>query len=643
MNERATNKSIHGHTLFWILVLIILPLLFTRQGIDPLMIPRMLLLSLVLSGSLVFLVFSEIKHPGRYDVRVLAQKIFPIFAAYFVVNLISLSVAVNRAEAVFELSKLFLKLGFLGIATVLLTRRTTDIQIILRSAIVAALLLALPAIGQYLNLIPPFFPNVSIVSATMVNKNLLTSYLALSVPFLLYGVLQSKGWWSVLSMLALMTASFLITNLQTRSVWVAVTASVVATMILYLKYRRFLQIPAKLLVFYQKRFFYVFNILLIVVALTLLVRFAYPPQHPKIKKETTGALTRMTSVEVRLALWQKTLRMIGDYPLTGVGAGNWKIFIPHYGMGGLPSEKGELNYVRPHNDYLRVFSETGIGGFLLFLSLFVIQFYYLYQLLRKSNPADKLLLLLLGWGLISYLVIAFFSFPGERPAHTVFLLTLTAIITSRYHHYFPKQNAPRPALNIAVLAITIAGLAGVIYTGLIRLQSEVHTKAGLKFQQERQWHASIPELSAALSPLSNLHPAGTPIVFYRGLAYARLDSLDLALRDFLAARAVHPYHILVLNNLAAAYQRLEQSEQAIAVLQEALSIAPHNEDVLLNLSAVYYKTGKYSQAYRIIQQCNPGSRNPKVQQFRRAIERKLKEMEKNGTADQDAVTTPGQR
>ena len=625
MNKPQQQPNHRWEKLFWGIILTGIPLIFIPTLIDPLMLSRFLMLTGILLLAIIVFLLANFRKKSSFDFAILRYRIFLLFALYGVFSILSIIHAVNPSEAVFEISKIFLKLIFWIVATALLVRKPSGVRTITRSITLGAGILAIMAIAQYFDIAFTSFPGKYVLKATMVNKNLLATFLALSVPFLLYGIVNTKGYWSVLSMAALMSAGFVISISQTRSSWVAVVGSLLLTTLFVLKYRKAVKLPARLITFYKKRLFYVANILLIVIALSVVAHTTYTREHQVLQKELTGAFLKTASIDIRMALWKKTLSMIADHPLLGVGAGNWKIHIPAYGMEGLPSESGKLNYVRPHNDFLWVFSETGIMGFLAFLSIFAIQFYYLYRLLfHTSDPTNKLLAVLMGWGLVSYLLIAFFSFPGERIAHSVYLLTMMAIITMLYHQHFPVKAVMRHRAVNALAFVVSVSLLFSMYVGWVRMESELYTKKGLQAQNRHHWAESIPELTKAISPFANMHPAGTPIIFYRGLAHAHLDSIRNALQDFQSAEKVHPYHILVKNNLAAAYQRTGDSEHAIAVLQDALEIAPHMEDVLLNLTAIYYRTGNYTKAYETIRRCNPNSRNPKVRQFRQAIEKKLK-------------------
>lgn len=85
---------------------------------------------------------------------------------------------------------------------------------------------------------------------------------------------------------------------------------------------------------------------------------------PAESLEPSARESKRASAEWRLAVWSDTLDLIRDHPL-GVGAGNFEhAFIP-YALTDR-SRPGEVTvFHSPHNDYLRLVAEEGIGGSLL--------------------------------------------------------------------------------------------------------------------------------------------------------------------------------------------------------------------------------------------------------------------------------------
>lgn len=97
--------------------------------------------------------------------------------------------------------------------------------------------------------------------------------------------------------------------------------------------------------------------------------------------------------------------MIEDYPLFGIGIGNFnQVYISQNYISPYANEK---NLVSPHNIYLHVFTESGLLGGIPFLLLLGYIIYYLINSLKNKNKLALGILL----GYIAVLVQGFVDFP----------------------------------------------------------------------------------------------------------------------------------------------------------------------------------------------------------------------------------------
>ncbi len=84
----------------------------------------------------------------------------------------------------------------------------------------------------------------------------------------------------------------------------------------------------------------------------------------------------------RLFIWKKSLEIIKDNPILGVGQGHFETVYAKY----LDSSKNETK-TRPHahNDYLNFAAISGIPGALIFISIWMVVFFRLNQIWHKSE------------------------------------------------------------------------------------------------------------------------------------------------------------------------------------------------------------------------------------------------------------------
>jgi len=122
----------------------------------------------------------------------------------------------------------------------------------------------------------------------------------------------------------------------------------------------------------------------------------------------------------------KSFQIIQDNPILGVGAGNWKYNYPYYKVDDIETSLFyNTVFNRPHNDFIWVFSETGLIGFiLLMLIIMYIGRHSLFRIIQEKNIKNILIISTL----IGLLIISFFSFPRERILHIVITSILLAIL-----------------------------------------------------------------------------------------------------------------------------------------------------------------------------------------------------------------------
>ncbi len=123
-----------------------------------------------------------------------------------------------------------------------------------------------------------------------------------------------------------------------------------------------------------------------------------------------------TQAQARLYAWQNTMVMIGDYTLTGSGAGTFQYLFPMYETGSLSQV-----YDHAHNDYLELLEEQGIIGFALAAFAIVsIWFTIAKAFIRRRNVYFRAMLFGSLAGMTSLLLHAMVDFNFHIPANTAY-------------------------------------------------------------------------------------------------------------------------------------------------------------------------------------------------------------------------------
>ncbi|WP_055446808.1 O-antigen ligase family protein [Lacinutrix mariniflava] len=131
----------------------------------------------------------------------------------------------------------------------------------------------------------------------------------------------------------------------------------------------------------------------------------------------------------RKDIWNSAITDFKKSPIIGVGVGNWR----HNSKISLylnRRNKGVVFSTHVHNDYLQSLAETGIIGFLLYISIYIICFITLIKHYYKAKTdTSKFIIISLALALLSYMIDAFFNFPHHRaPIQIVFALVLAIIL-----------------------------------------------------------------------------------------------------------------------------------------------------------------------------------------------------------------------
>lgn len=136
-----------------------------------------------------------------------------------------------------------------------------------------------------------------------------------------------------------------------------------------------------------------------------LVRFVPDAPTPTLTEvPIVGGLNArdVSSVNTRLQMWQRSLEMVRDYPLTGVGMAMYRqaIRLPQYQI---PYFE-QINFTAPHshNEWLQILVDLGIGGLLWLMGMVIVLGMSLGRMARSGDAFSTALALALTVGFIAH-------------------------------------------------------------------------------------------------------------------------------------------------------------------------------------------------------------------------------------------------
>lgn len=495
------------------------------------------------------------------------------------------------------------------ITTLLIIQNQLKIKYLLRAVVMFGLISTVIALSQLFEMSisgKSFFISALELNSRFGHKNLLSSVLFLVFPFILISIIKVKRHKALLVGLGVII--LLLTWLvQTKAVIVAFVVFFFVLLFMLFRYRVL-----------SKR-------ILVRLTVTLFLFIVIISGFTFLNRQKFSRIFDSKSSLERIAIWKNSVEMIKENFIFGVGAGNWQIEFPKYGLDKFAEsavKNGMTTFQRPHNDYLWVFCETGFWGLLAYLFIFATILFYLLRIFkRRRGNKDYWMFFIFLATVLGYLLIAFVDFPLERIEHQVLLYTTFAIIAAHYYKNVYMVNPPTRSeiKGPALFILLILSLLFSFTVCIKRATGAYHTQRLYLFKQQSNWEKLIDEADKSINLFYSVDPMSAPIVWYKGVALFTSGNMEAAKTCFEQANLIHPYHIHVLNNLGSCYEKLNDHKKAEEMYLRALAISSEFEEARLNLSAVYFNGKEFEKAFKTIDNCSVNSTDEKYKLFLPAI------------------------
>lgn len=624
-------KNISSITILYSLFFCLLPFIFTEQIVDPVLIPRQIFASIFVSVIIIFLAVS-LFNKQKLETGFLKLYLLLGLVAFLLITLFSAVFSVNSVESIYKISKLYLEVSFFIVTTVMIINKKLSVIHISKAIVLFSIIIIISVVWQFTKALADnieIFALPNQFTSFFANKNLLASIIFLTIPFVFIAAATGSRW-KMVALAVYGLELLIILLLQTKAAILAIFISFIIFngFLFFNKKEKNTGLPVKPIVIITLLFFIMVGFFYIKTKYD--IKFDFTSQQAQVEQATVSAntnismpsLTNKNSAFSRFRLWDNSLEMIKENPVTGVGAGNWQIFFPKYGLGKFEEEtaNGVQTYQRPHNDFLWVFCETGIAGICFYVSIFVFAIIYLLKLIRIQKT------ILLKWkywallsGIIGYVIIASVDFPFERTEHQLLLMLILSIITAGYFLECKEEKNAKKIPPSLVMIFLIGAVIVSFVVSVNRYSGEKNTHKLYISHYNANWPQLIKDAGNSINSCYNMDPMSTPIDWYKGVAFFTLGNLEAAKTCFENAYSLHPYHIHVINNLASCYEKLLLHDKAIEYYQKALRISSGFEETILNLSAVYFNIKNYEMAFKTISQCKTSCTDPKYSTFLPAI------------------------
>ncbi len=507
---------------------------------------------------------------------------------------ISLSYSLNAFEGFVIVRRYLCALTIFFVISNVFSKNETDR--LLRLLFCSATLVALLGIGQYLFAID-IIQQLAPPASTFANKNMAAQFLILTLPLGITFYLESKKststwFFSIASGLCLI---YLIYT-RTRAGWVAFSVQTLFILFVAIKHRF---VAREILPWNKHK-----KIALLASLAMIFIMVNIGPQGTHTGVTTISS--RISTItpsnnKVRLAIWENSLAMIKDNPIVGVGLGNLKVHYPRYNNKVASDNQFSLTRQlhNAHNDYLQIWAELGIIGFMIFLLTGLLFLSKLKTIVFDETSFEKKPLWGLGilTGLLGISITALFSFPLQLATPLFFIFVFLGSLQIIGPKDFYSWKVPKRLLIYLGIGISIVLPASTIYH-LRLIGADYNYFQALNSELNNEWKKVLYHSGKAHYYSS----ADKRILTTLGSAKIALSSYESGIKDLENVLMSYPHLPNALLNLSIGYEQTNQLDSAVGMCQRAVEILPNYADAHSRLGQLHIKTGKYEQAINAYKQ-----------------------------------------
>jgi len=491
-------------------VTVLTPNLMTLDSLGP------KFLSLALLNLITYIFFlsrKEFRTSADGQIRFFRTPVGLVYTLFMLVALLSFINAINIRESILNYAKLFTLFSAAYNVSVILRNDTRHLRVI---SVALSLLLIFDSFTVFYHVATSVLagkgPNIYEIKSIYSNKNILSAALFVKTPFALWLLAFDTKKFKALGFFTVLVALLAILLMSTRAFYLGFIFMTIA-------FVTFMGIR-----YYRKNERRQLITLFISVGATIAIafllfsgvlKFLYPESDRNAY--TVDFISRLKTISQgegqRTRGWERTLKLIEEHPVLGVGTGNWKLEVLKYENLTSPDY---IYMYKTHNDFLETTSETGIVGGVLFLSIFILIGYnFLRAFFRRgATEASYKFLFLPAFGLFAYTFDAFFNFPADRPE----ICSLFAIYTGAciaFSPVFSLQSAVRR------LKSPVTGHQSPVTSHQSPVTGHQSPVTSHQSAEENSFH--VPRPTSYLLPLTFV----ILLIFFVYILYLNFESLKL--------------------------------------------------------------------------------------------------------------------
>ena len=433
-------------------------------------------------------------------------------------------------------------------------------------------------------------------AASFSNKNLASHFVVMTLPlsFLMFAVSKNKLISIVYSIVTFFALWYVIV-IAARQAYVAVFAELlILVLFLIFDYVKNNNVFLKNIQYKWSKFF---TFLFLVFSLFIVSNFSNNGfdlnKGDKLKKVSEISLEGGST---RIPAWKNTIEIIKDYPVTGVGIGQWQEYYPlYYDVSDLDVIFGDTTRLtKLHNEYLEMFANVGLLGFSLLVWVFIIVFRNIWSSLKHND--DREVVLAVSLGMAGFMVVAFFSFPIWAYSSAFILFIFIALVDNLNGDLDKKYISPINKTRYLIFSsVVLSALLLVFFYSYQWIKSEHYRVVAINKSNAKDSDSAIFYSIKSFE----LNPYNQPNINQLGSYLLKNGKERDSIPYLIRANDIALFNSISLINLMIAYNALGEVEKSKATSREILKNDPRNVKALANLVRILYKQGDYKETTKL--------------------------------------------
>ncbi len=535
----------------------------------------------------------------KCNIIIVQSKLYLPMALFLLWSLISFFWSFNLHLAIISWVQ-YLTYGLLFFIVINSLTSKKSINALFHTLIISLFVVSILGLSQQyfsdITLIKQFYYQFVAPAASFANKNLASHFVVMTIPlsFLMFVVTKSKRLSFVYSLVTFFALWYVIV-IAARQAYLAVFVELlVLALFLIFDYVKNNNTFLKSI---RDKIFKSFTFLLLILSLFFVSNFSINgfdlSKGSKLERVSEISLEGGSS---RIPAWKNTVEMIKDHPIAGVGIGQWQEHYPLYYDVSAPDvifgDKTRLT--KAHNEYLEMFANVGLIGFLPLLWIFIIVFKSTWNNLKSIDDRERVLAISLG--MVGFTVVAFFSFPIWAYVSAFILFIFIALVENMTSIVEKKYIVPiNKKYYLIFSSVVLLIFSLVFFYSYQWIKSEHYRVVAINKSNANDFDLAI--LYSVKS--SDLNPYNQQNLNQLSSYLLKNGKEEESVPYLIKSNDITLFNSISLINLMIAYNTLGEVEKSKEISREILNNDPRNVKALANLVRILYNQGEYEETTKL--------------------------------------------